>query len=154
MPSTETQTEMAHQHRDEELHKKLNFLAERFNVVEKNQEDFKTSLKFTQEEVKDLKEENESLKESLLEMSLEIQRNTYAIQKLTGKQANLETNTKKKNLILEGVPELQQRDSRENLQDTICAIFAEMGISKPIDYDLAYRIGNYEGKLQDQFSSH
>ena len=96
--------------------------------------------------MKDLKEENESLKESLLEMSLEIQRNTYAIQKLTGKQANLETNTKKKNLILEGVPELQQRDVRENLQDTICAIFAEMGISKPIDYDLAYRIGNYAGK--------
>ena len=107
--------------------------------MEKTSADFKTSLEFTHAEVVELKEENDTLKEHLVELSLEIQRNTYAIQNLTTKQANLETNTRKKNLIFEGVPE-KQNGGRENLHDAICALFSEMGITKPIDYDLAYSV--------------
>ena len=133
MPSTttETQTEDHHPLRDEELHKKLDALASRFDKVEAVNAEFKVSLEFTQEEVKDLKEENAELRESLKELSLEIKRNTYAIQGLSNKHENLETTTRKKNIIFEGVPENTQ--GRENLQETICQIFSEMRIEKAID---------------------
>ena len=145
MPVAETQTDTGHPQRDEELHRKLDNLAERFDTVEKTNVDYKASLEFTQAEVLELKEENDTLKESLIELSLEIQRNTYAIQNLTAKHTNLESNTKKRNLIFEGIPE-QQPGSRENLHERICALFSEMGIVKPIDYDMAYRIGSIPGK--------
>ena len=143
MPAAETQTD--NQVRDEELHRKLDGLLTRFDKVEKTSEDFKTSLEYTQEEVEELKEENAALKGSLQELSLEIQRNTYAIQKITTKHENLETATRKKNLIFEGVPE--QQGGRENLHETVYNIMAELGIEKPIEYDATYRIGARPGRF-------
>ena len=148
MPVVETQTETPHQPKDEELHQKMDKLADRFENVEKKCDDYKTSLEFTQEEVKDLRDENIALKESLRDLSLEIQRNTYAIQKLSANQENMETNMRKRNLIFEGIPEMQA--GRENLHATVCQIFTEMEIEKPIDYDAAYRIGSKQGKYPRQ----
>ena len=144
MPAVETQTENQAPMRDEELHKKLDTLAGRFDNVEKINNDFKASLEFTQEEVLDLKEENSTLRGALKELQLEMERNAYAIQKLSHKHENLETATRRRNLIFEGVPEIP--DGRENLHDTVCRVLSEMGISKPVDYDSAYRIGMKQGK--------
>ena len=126
------------------MHKKIDLLTDRFDNVEKNCADYKVSLEFTQGEVVDLKEENAALKEALQELTLEVDRNAYAIQKLSGKHENLDTATKRKNIIFEGVPESQ--GGRENLHDTIYQIFTEMGIQKRIDYDMAYRMGQKPGK--------
>ena len=144
MPTAETQTDVSPPLRDDELHQKIDGLTSQFDKVEKTCEDYKTSLEFTQEEVRDLKEENTALKETLKELSLEIKRNTFAIQKLGTRQENMETNARKKNLIFEGVPE--PREGRENLCDTVCQILSEMGINKPIDYDATYRLGQRPGK--------
>ena len=144
MPTMETQTDNNFPLRDEEMHKKLDALAERFTCVETDSTQFKTSLEFTQNEVDVLKEENIALKDMVSELSLEIKRNTYAIEKLGTKHENLQISTRKRNLIFEGVPETQ--GGRENLHDTICKLFAELGVAKPIDYDLAYRIGQNQGK--------
>ena len=148
MPTAETQMEHSSSIRDEELHKKVDGLAtglaESFNTVEKVCEGFQTLIEFTQEEVQDLKEENLALKETLKELSLEIQRNTYAIQKLGTKHENLEVITKKKNLIFEGVPEHQ--GGRENIHEPVCNILSEMDIHKAIDYEAAYRLGQKPGK--------
>ena len=147
MPTAETQTDAPQAHRDEELHMKLDKLTERFSGIDKACADYRESLEFTQAEVKELKEENAVLKDNLYDLSIEMQRNTYAIQKLTTKQGNLETSTRKRNLVLEGVPEHQQQQGgRENLHEVICSLFSEMGIAKPIDYDLAFRIGNRPGR--------
>ena len=70
----------------------------------------------------------------------------HAIQKLTKKQGNLETSTKKRNLVFDSIPEQQQQGSREILHDIICSMFSDMGIAKPIDYDLAYRVGAKVGR--------
>ena len=146
MPTTGTQTENANQHpaRDEELHKKLDALASRFDKVEETSDAYKVSLEYTQDEVKDLKEENAVLRGALMELKLEMERNTYAIQKLNTKHENLETSSRRKNLIFEGVPENQA--GRENLHDTVCKILSEIGITRPMDYDAAYRIGQKPGK--------
>ena len=144
MPTMETQTDPPSQSRDDELHEKMDKLANRFDNVEKRCEEYKTSLEYTQEEVKELKEENTLLKESLKELSLEVQRNTYAIQKLNTKQGNVETTIRKRNLIFEGIPE--QHTGRENLHETVCQLFSEMKIAKPMDYDAAYRLGSKPGR--------
>ena len=130
--------------RDEELHKKIDILVERFNHVEKVCDDFKASLECTQEEVTELKEENAALKGTLKELSLEIQRNTYAIQKMSTRQENMEVMARRKNIIFEGVPESQ--GPRENLHETVCNILSELGINKSISYEAAYRIGSKAGK--------
>ena len=148
MPAAETQTEKNAEgtRRDEEMHRKLDSLAERFDKIEENSDEYKTSLEYTQEEVKELKEENTALKEALYELSMEIKRNTYAIQGLTVKQENLDTNARKRNLILEGVPERLDQGGRENLHEVVCTFLSEMGITKPVEYDAAYRIGPKPGK--------
>ena len=138
MPSTETQTDKEHQSRDEELHRKLDSLADRFDKVEKVSGDYKTSIE-------DLKEENAILKEHMNELVLEIQRNTYAIQQLSSKQGNLEVTMRKKNLVFDGVPEAP--GGRENLHDTIYSLLMEMGIAQPLDYDVVYRIGQKKDKF-------
>ena len=142
MPSAETQTETPP--RDNELHKKMDEFANRFNNVEKVSEEYKTSFQFTQEEVQGLQEENTALKSILEELSLEIKRNSFAIQKLDSKQERMETDSRKKNLIFEGVPE--QQGVRENLQEGICQIFSEMEIERQISYDAVYRVGQRPGK--------
>ena len=131
MPAIETQTEGTVQGPpiDEELHRKLNILVDRFDKIEKISDVYKFSLEFTQEEVKELKAENTALKEALNDLSLEIKRNTFAIQGLTTEQENLDTAIRKHNLIFEGVPERQ-----------------EIGISKPVEYNAVYRIGQKQGK--------
>ena len=144
MPSMETQTESMAAARDEEMHSKLDALANRFDSVEKTSNDYRISLEFSQGQIKDLKEENVVLREALKELTLEVDRNAYAIQKMNGKHENLETSTKRRNLIFEGVPEPQ--GGRENLHDTICKLLSDMGIVKPIDYDMAYRMGQKPGK--------
>ena len=143
MPTVETQTDRPV--RDEEMHRKLDGLLDRLVKSDETSETLKTSLEYTQEEVQDIKEENATLRESLKELSLEIQRNTYAIQKLTTKNENLETTTRKKNLIFEGVPE--QQGGRENLHETIYNIMTELGINKQEEYDAIYRIGARPGKF-------
>ena len=116
----ETQTDAPSQSRDDDLHEKMDKLANCFDNVEKRCDEYKTSLEFTQEEVKELKEENTSLKESLKELSLEVQRNIYAIQKLNNKQGNV--------------------------HETVCQLFSEMKIAKPMDYNAAYRLGSKPGR--------
>ena len=59
MPTMETQTDAPSQSRDDDLHEKMDKLANHFDNVEKRCEEYKTSL-----EVKELKEENTSLKEA------------------------------------------------------------------------------------------
>ena len=56
----------------------------------------------------------------------------------------MEINARKKNLVFEGVPE--SREGRENLNELICHILAEMGIEKQIEYDAVYRVGQKQGK--------
>ena len=143
MPSSETKTD-TFSPRDEEMHQKIDRLVDRFDKVETTSNEYKTSLEFTQAEVKDLREENAALKEAYQELSLEIQRNTYAIRKMGIKQENMETNVRKRNIVFKGIPE--SLDGKENLHEVIHQIFAEMGIEKPISYDAAYRIGAKPGK--------
>ena len=149
MPSAETQTtnKGTEGFRDDELHQKLDALVGRFDEIEKTSSEYKQSLEFTQEEIQDLKDENTALKKTLKDMSLEIQRNTYAIQGLGAKQENLDANARKRNLVFEGVPELLEQGGRENLHNTVCKLLAEMGIAKPMEYDAAYRIGSKPGKF-------
>ena len=148
MPTMETQTDIPPRARDEELHQKMDKLFDRFDSVEKKCDGYQTSLEFTQEEVLELKEENATLKASLNELSLEIQRNTYAIEKLNTKQGKVETTIRKRNLIIDGVPESQA--GRENLHEIVCQLLSEMKITKPIDYDAVYRLGPKPGKYPRQ----
>ena len=146
MPTMETQTDTGGVVRDEELHRKLDTLADRFNKVEETSEEYKASLEFTQAEVRDLKEENIALKDALNELSMEIKRNTFAIQGLAVKQENLDTNTRKKNLVFDGVPERPDQTGRENLHEAVCSLLSDMGITKSVEYDAAYRMGQKRGK--------
>ena len=103
-----------------------------------------SSLEFTQAQVDEIKSENKTFLLYLKDIELELQGNTYAIEKLETKQTTFETSFRKKNIIVEGLVEAER--GHETIPDTVSNLFQAMGIQTPINYDQNYRIGPYNDR--------
>ena len=103
-----------------------------------------SSLEFTQAQVDEIKSENKTFLLYLKDIELELQGNTYAIEKLETKQTTFETSFRKKNIIVEGLVEAER--GHETIPDTVSNLFQAMGIQTPINYDQDYRIGPYNDR--------
>ena len=98
------------------------------------------SLEFSQHEIDVLKQENVTLKQRLSILELEDRRSQFQMSNIKDKVDRLETVSKKKNLVFEGVPE--QRDSRrEDLEKIVGNIFDQLSVSKSINFEACYRMG-------------
>ena len=95
--------------------------------------DLRTSLEFSQGEIEGLKEENRALKQKMADLELE-GRGEEKIDKV-------ETLTKRKNLILEGIPEPE--GGREDVDKTVWHLFDQLKIGKGIDLEACYRQGYF-----------
>ena len=100
-----------------------------------------TSLEYSQKEIDGLKAENAQLKQKMGEIIMEDKRTQFQVNAIENKLDRIETTTKKKNLIIEGVPELEGRN--ENVEKTISVLFDQLRVHEGISYEGCYRIGSY-----------
>ena len=119
----------------------LNQLMNRSADVNITVKEMEKSLEFSYKEIKDLKKENVALKLRLDNLELEDRRTQFHAKATDDKLDRLETATKKKNLILEGIPEQDGR--REVLEKTISDVFDQLDVRKGVTFEACYRIGPY-----------
>ena len=101
----------------------------------------KDSLEFSQREVDLLKKENLALKAQVGSLELEDKRAQFQIETVDDKLDRLETLVKKKNLLIEGVPELVGK--KEDVEETIGRILDQLNVPGRINFDACYRLGQY-----------
>ena len=97
------------------------------------------SLEFSQNEIDSLKKENAQLKKKLEDLELEDRRTQYQINTIDDKVDRLETVTKKRNLIVEGIPEPEDR--REDVEKTVSHLFDQLAIPTGVNFEACYRVG-------------
>ena len=99
------------------------------------------SLEFSQNEVDKLKAENAKLKQTLGLIEMEDRRTQFQVKSAEDKIDRLETLTKKKNLSIEGLPEVE--GGREDVERSVCDLLDHLTVNKRINFDACYRIGPY-----------
>ena len=103
--------------------------------------DLTTSLEFSQSEIDALKKENADMKKKLDEVLTEDKRTQFQVNTLEDKLDKVESMSKKKNLLFEGIPEVEDR--REDVGKAICSLFDQLSVNKNISFDACYRVGTY-----------
>ena len=121
-----------------ELLSKLDNRSANMDVHVKNLE---SSLEFSQQEIDSLKKENAELKGHLETLATEDKRTQFQLKAVDDRMERLETVAKKKNLVFEGVPEVDGK--REEVEKTVGRVLDKLSINKPINLDACYRVGPY-----------
>ena len=114
-------------------------LGSKSGMLEQNVKDLETSLEFSQHEITKLKKENADLKQLLGSIENEDRRTQYQVKKTEAKLEKLETVTKKKNLVFEGLPEVG--GGREDASKTIGNLFDQLNINAEVRFDACFRLG-------------
>ena len=99
------------------------------------------SLEFSQNEIVLLKKENAELKEMMGSMELEDRRTQFQVKNMDDKLDRIETATKRRNLLFEGIPE--PADKREDVHRTIGNLFDQLNVNRGINFEACYRLGPY-----------
>ena len=107
----------------------------------KTVKDLEDSLTFSQQQIDELRRENAELKKQVGKVELEDRRTQFQVKMVEGKLDKLETTSKKKNLLFEGIPE--KTDHKEDAEGTIGELFDQIGVNKGINFDACFRIGPY-----------
>ena len=119
----------------------LNNLGSKSSILNTLVAQLKASLEFPQQEIDTLKEENKDLRQKVQDLETEDKRNIHQMNRMEEKLDRVDTYSKKKNLIFEGVPELD--GGREDVGKTIWGLFDQLNIDKGMDLDACYRQGNF-----------
>ena len=122
-----------------ELLEKYDATSTRMTLAVRNLEN---SLEFSQQEILTLKKENTDLKIKLGAIVTEDRRTQFQVKAVEDKVDRLETTTKKKKLILEGLPDLDGR--REDVAKTVCAVFEQLKVGRGINCEACYRMGPFK----------
>ena len=99
------------------------------------------SLDFSHKEIVDLKKENAELKLKLGNIETEDKRTQFQIKDVSDKLDRLDSVTKKRNLLFDGIPESDGR--REESGKVISNLFDQLNINKEINFEACYRVGPY-----------
>ena len=99
------------------------------------------SLEFSYKEIADLKRENANLKQKLGSLETEDKRTQFQVRDVAEKLDRLDSITKKKNLIFDGVQESEGR--REETDKVIGRLFDQLQVGKGIEFEACYRVGPY-----------
>ena len=123
-----------------EVDKKLGDLGHRSTILTNLVGGLRESLEFSQKEMEELKAENRELRQKVNDLETEESRSAYQMNKLDEKVDRVDTHSRRKNLIFEGVPE---EGGKEDVCKTIWKLFDQLNINAGIDFDACYRQGNY-----------
>ena len=99
------------------------------------------SLEFSQNKIDELKAENLVLRRRLGDIETEEERSVYQMKKIEDKVDKVETSNKKRNLVIEGMPEVD--GGREDVDKLIWSLFDQMDIDKDLEIDTCYRVRAY-----------
>ena len=99
------------------------------------------SLEFSQSEIDNLKAENKVLRQKMADMEMEERRTSYQVKKTEEKLDRVDTAGRKKNLIFEGISEID--GGRGDVSRTLWALLDQLKLDKGIDIDTCYRVGSY-----------
>ena len=97
------------------------------------------SLEYSYKEIADLKKENENLRLLMTNLEIEDKRTQIQVNDVTEKLDRLDSVTKKRNLLFEGIPETVGK--RENINAVISAVFDQLSIPDGINFDACNRFG-------------
>ena len=100
-----------------------------------------TSLEYSQHEIDKLNQEKGDIKLLMGQLDMEDKRTQYQLSSVEDKIDRMETTIKKKNLILEGLPEQDGR--KEDVQRTVCALLDQLNVNKEITFEACFRVGPY-----------
>ena len=103
--------------------------------------DLQTSLEFSQKEILDLKKENSDLRLLLGNLEIEDRRTQFQVKDVADRVDKLDTSSKKKNLIFEGLPEVEGR--REDVGKVVGDLFDQMNVNRGVNFEACFRIGPY-----------
>ena len=103
--------------------------------------DLQTSLEYSQKEVDELKRENQALKLKMGTIELEDRRTQFQIKSVDDKLDKLETTSKRKNLLFEGIREQDGR--KEDVDKIISDLFDQMNVTTGVSIEACYRVGPY-----------
>ena len=126
----------------QQMDEKVSRLDQKSHKLGTTVKDLETSLEFSQSEIDALKKENAALKKKLEAVEMEDRRTQFQTNLMEDKLDKIESVSKKKNLIFDGVPEVEGR--REDVQKTLADLFDQLSITKGINFDTCYRIGSFE----------
>ena len=73
---------------------------------------------------------------------VEDRRTQFQVKSVEGKLDKLETMTKRRNLLFEGIPEIG--DKREEVDKTIGALFDQISVPKGINFEACFRVGPFD----------
>ena len=113
----------------------------RSKTLGKTVRDLENSLQFSQHEIDALKTENAELKRRIGTVETEDRRTQFQVNLIEDKTDRLETMVKKRNLIIEGIPE--QVDGRENVEGTVCNMIDQLTVHKGIVFEACFRVGAF-----------
>ena len=116
-------------------------LDSRTTRIDDTVKDLQTSLEYSQSEIDLLKKENADLKQKLGSIDTEDKRTQFQMNVLEDKLDRIETSTKKKNLIIEGISEVDGR--KEDLEKTVGEVLDQLAIQKSINFEACYRVGPF-----------
>ena len=103
--------------------------------------ELQVSLEYSQTEIDTLKGENGLLKLRLKELEVEEHRTTYQQKRIEERIDRVDTAGRKKNLILEGVPETE--GGKEDTFKTVWKVLDHLNMDRPIDVDSCFRTGSF-----------
>ena len=115
----------------DQLNEVFGRIGECFQDLEIALEQYEVSLEFSQSEIKKLKKENSALRGEVKTLENKGRRNEYQIGEVEEKFERLDTITRKKNLVFEGIMESKPGE-RENTQQIIYDVFDQMKIDPAV----------------------
>ena len=122
-----------------ELNTTVNKLERKSDSLTSTVEELIRSLQFSQHEIDTLKKDNKELRRQLGDMDLEDQRTQYQVKKVEEKIDRMDTQNKKRNLVLEGVPE--KNVAKEDVEKTISEVFDQLSVNTELNFEACYRLG-------------
>ena len=110
-------------------------------TLSKTVRDLEDSLTFSQNQIDDLKKENLELRKQVGAIEMEDRRTQFQVSTVESKLDKIETASKKKNLLIDGIPEVADR--REDVEKTVGDLFDQLSVREGINFDACFRVGPF-----------